>query len=121
MFRKVLLATLIATSLGSVPIVASARDIIVRVAPPPPRDEVVPAMRRGQAWVPGHWEWRRGQHIWVKGMYVRERRGYVYQPDRWVERKGGWYMERGRWGRGDRDGDGVRNRDDRAPNNPNRS
>jgi hypothetical protein len=42
----------------------------------------------------------------------------------WVERDGHWVMERGRWDRGgrhDRDGDGVPNRMDEHPNNPNRS
>ena len=29
-------------------------------------------------------------------------------------------MERGGWKRGDRDGDGVPNRQDKAPDNPNR-
>jgi hypothetical protein len=44
--------------------------------------------------------------------------------DNWVERDGRWAYQAGRWERGnrnrDRDGDGVPNRMDRAPNNPNR-
>ena len=36
------------------------------------------------------------------------------------DRDGRWNMNRGGWRRGDRDGDGVPNRLDNAPNNPNR-
>jgi hypothetical protein len=56
----------------------------------------------------------------MRGSWMRERRGYRYNQPIWVERNGRWFMERGHWRRGDRDGDGVPNRQDRAPNNPNR-
>jgi hypothetical protein len=49
---------------------------------------------------------------------VRERHGYYYAPTRWVERDGRHYYYGGGWRRGDRDGDGVPNRYDRAPDNP---
>lgn len=122
MIRKTLLATMVAASLGVgaivVPAMAEARDVIIRVAPPAPREEVVPAPRRGYLWTPGYWDWRGHRHVWVAGTYVRERRGYRYESPRWTERNGGWVIQRGHWGKGDRDGDGVPNRLDRAPNNP---
>lgn len=126
MLKKLLLATLVASAFAAVPVTSFAqqRTIIIREAPPPPREEVQPQLRRGHVWAPGHWEWRRGRHVWVAGREVRERRGYHWEPDRWVERNGRWEMRAGRWVRGnarDRDGDGVRNRDDARPNNPNRS
>lgn len=99
-----------ATSEASSPVVVS-----VRVAPPPLRYEVVPALRRGYIWVPGYWDWRGHRHVWVSGVWVRERRGYIYQPHRWEQRGEGWYLNRGRW---DRDGDGIPDRYDRHPNNP---
>jgi hypothetical protein len=139
MFRKILLASVIAASFASVPLTSFAqqRTIIIREAPPPPRDEAVPAMRRGHEWAPGHWAWRNGRHVWVRGKMMRERRGQHWVGDTWVERNGRWVYQAGHWQRGarnrDRDGDGVRNRNDRdrdgdgvpnrmdpAPNNPNR-
>ena len=120
MIKKVLLAALLAASFGTIATTASAQ-IIVRMAPPEPRMEVVPQPRRGHVWVAGHWGWRNNHHQWIKGSWIRERRGYHYNQPAWAERDGRWYMERGNWRRGDRDGDGVPNRLDRSPNNPNRS
>lgn len=119
MIRKTLLAAALAASLGAVVTPASAA-VYVRVAPPPPRVEVVPAPRAGRTWVGGHWEWRNRQHQWVAGNWIRDRRGYLYSQPAWVEDNGRWTMQRGSWRRGDRDGDGVPNRLDRAPDNPNR-
>ena len=121
MFKKILLASLIAASFASVPLTSFAqRTVIIREAPPPPREEVVPGPRRGQAWAPGHWAWRNGQHVWVSGHWMRARPGHRWVGDTWVERNGRWAYQGGRWERGDRDRDGVPNRFDRAPNNPNR-
>ena len=132
MLKKTLLVAIVAASLGSVAAPqASAADLYVRVAPPAPRVEYVPAPRHGYAWVPGYWDYRGHRHVWIAGTWVRERPGYRYVGPRWVERDGGWSMEHGRWARGDRDhdgianaydhdrdGDGVANRHDRAPDNP---
>jgi len=121
MFRKILLATLIAGSFASVPLTSYAqRTIIIREAPPPPRAEVVPGPRRGHVWAPGHWAWRDGRHVWISGHWLRERHGHRWVADNWVERNGRWAYNAGHWERGgrDRDHDGVPNRFDRAPNNP---
>lgn len=120
MIRKVLLAAILAASFTGIATTASAQ-IVVRVAPPSPRAEVVPQLRRGHVWVAGHWDWRNRNHQWVKGHWIRERRGYQYSQPAWMERDGRWHMQRGVWRRGDRDGDGVPNRQDRAPDNSNRS
>jgi len=119
MIKRVLAASAIAVALGAAAPVASA-DIYVRVAPPAPRTEFVPAPRHGYVWAPGYWDWRGHRHVWVSGHWVRERPGYVYYGPRWVERGNGWYMEHGRWSRGDRDHDGVPDRFDRHPDNPRR-
>jgi hypothetical protein len=50
-------------------------------------------------------------------MWVRARPGYAYRPPEWRERDGRWEYRRGYW---DRDRDGVPNRYDRRPDNPNR-
>lgn len=119
MIRKIVLAAIVAASFGSIAAPASAA-IYVQVAPPAPRVEVIPSPRRGHVWAAGHWEWKKNKHQWVKGTWIRERRGYIYNQPAWTERDGRWQMERGNWRRGDRDGDGVPNRQDRAPDNPNR-
>jgi hypothetical protein len=123
MFKKILLAAMIAGSIGSVALPASAAVIIVREAPPPPRDEVMPAPRHGYTWASGHWEWRNNKHQWVRGTWIRDRKGYVYHGPTWQEHDGRWQMSKGAWIRGqqDDDHDGVKNKDDHRPNNPNRS
>ena len=127
MFKKILIASLVATSFAGVPVISSAaqRAIVITEAPPPPREEPVPTLRRGYEWAPGHWVWRGNRHVWVAGHQIRERRGSHWVADRWVERNGRWVLVAGHWERGprmgDRDRDGVPNRLDSRPNNPNRS
>ena len=124
--RKMLLAALVASSLGIIPLQASAA-VYVDIAPPPPRHELVPTPRHGYVWAPGYWDWSHGRYHWVRGHWIRERRGMYWHPDRWESRDGRWVFERGGWHRerwerermADRDRDGVPNRFDRAPNNPN--
>jgi hypothetical protein len=119
MFRKLILAAVLAGSFAAIATPAAAQR---RTAPPEARTEATPEERRGYQWVAGHYEWRDSRYRWIAGHYVRERRGHRYNQAVWVERDGRWYLQRGSWQRrGDRDGDGVPNRDDRRPNNPNRS
>jgi hypothetical protein len=123
--RKLLVGALLAASIGIIPATASADvGIILDIAPPAPRYEVVPAPRPGYVWAPGFWDWRGARHVWVRGHWERERRGYHWNPSRWEQHNGRWVLNRGDWdrgehyARGDRDHDGVSNRFDRAPDNP---
>jgi hypothetical protein len=132
--QKLLLASLAAASIGLMPVPASADvGIYLDLAPPAPRYEVVPAPRAGYVWAPGYWSWRDGRHAWVAGHWIRERRGMYWHPDRWEQSEGRWAFKRGAWDRErfaenryehrstrDRDGDGVPDRFDRAPDNPHR-
>lgn len=120
MIKKLLIASLLAGPLGAVTAPAAASVVIVREAPPAPRAERMPQARRGYVWAPGHWARNNNRYVWVRGKYIRERKGYVYSAPAWRERDGRWQMEGGIWERTrrDRDGDGVRNRDDARPNNP---
>jgi hypothetical protein len=147
MFKKTfLVAVLSAASLGALsPLAANAAQYtIVRVAPPAPIEEVVPAARRGFVWAPGHYDYRGNQYSWVRGRWLRERPGHEWREARWVERDGRWHRvggdwvrrhdervmgfghgdervtHRKPWGARDKDGDGVRNRADRAPNDATR-
>ena len=121
--RKLLIAGMCVAALGgaAVPMVANAQvSVYFNSAPPPARYEAVPAARRGYIWVPGYWNARGNRHVWQAGRWERSRAGYNYVQPNWVERDNRWQLDRGRWNRGqrDRDGDGVRNNRDRAPNNP---
>jgi len=126
--RKLLLGALATAAIGVMPMPTfAATDIYVDIAPPAPRYEVVPAPRAGYVWAPGYWDWRGHRHVWIKGHWERERTGYYWHPNRWVEDSGRWKLEHGGWNHeryvenerhGDRDGDGVPNRYDRAPDNP---
>jgi hypothetical protein len=148
MKRKLIVAAALAfSSIGLAPLPASADvGIFVDAAPPAPRYEVVPAPRAGYVWQPGYYDWRNGHHVWVRGQWIRERKGYYWHPSRWEQRDGRWTLQKGRWdrerwadnrGRGgpggdrdrdgipnrfdrDKDGDGVRDSRDAAPNNPRR-
>ena len=118
--QKLVLAGLVAVMLGvGVSVPAAARtEVFVNIAPPAPRYEVVPAPRVGFVWVPGYWDWRGNRHVWVTGRWVKHRRGYYYEPARWIEHEGRWRYHAPGWRPGDRDGDGVPDRYDRAPDNP---
>lgn len=123
--RKLLLSAIVASTFAAAaPSAFAAVDVYVNVPPPALRYEVVPSDRAGYIWAPGYWNWRSNRHVWNKGHWERERHGYYYHPSRWTEREGRWVNERSRWDRnrpmGDRDGDGVPNRFDRAPDNPRR-
>lgn len=119
MIKKLVLTAMVAASLGSITLPASAATIVL-VAPPPLRAEVMPEPRHGHVWVAGHWGWSNHHHQWVQGAWLRERHGYQYEQPSWVERDGRWHMQRGNWRRGDRDGDGIPNRQDRRPDDPRR-
>jgi hypothetical protein len=119
--NKLLAAGLFVGTLAGVglPTAANAAvGVYLNVAPPPPRAEFVPAPRRGYVWVPGYWDVRGRHHVWRPGYWEVARRGYNYAPPVWVQRGDRWQLDRGGWRRGDRDGDGVPNRFDRAPGNP---
>jgi hypothetical protein len=106
-----------------VPVQAVAQSqttIIVRAAPPALRHESVPAARRGYEWAPGYWDWNGRKFVWSAGHWERERHGHRYQRPEWRQGQNGWQMERGGWQRRDRDGDGVPNRSDSRPNDPQR-
>ncbi|GAB3665887.1 YXWGXW repeat-containing protein [Ramlibacter alkalitolerans] len=143
MQRKSLLAAAFAAALMGFGAAAQAQyTAVVSVAPPAPRHEVVPAPRSGWVWAPGHYEWRGNEYAWVEGSWLRERVGYEYREPRWVQRgDGSWVFVGNNWERRqaareerreerraermargrDWDGDGIPDRRDRFPRNPNRS
>ena len=78
-------AALAMATLGAATTPASAAtSITVQIGPPPaPYYEAVPTPRRGQVWLPGHWEWR-GTWVWVPGHYVAVNNPQaVWVPGEW--------------------------------------
>ena len=120
MIRKLVLAALVAASFGSI-VPAATAAVTVQFAPPPLRREATPLPRQGYVWVDGHWDWKHSHHQWVSGTWIKARHGYHYNQPTWQERNGRWHLESGNWSRGDRDGDGVPNDRDRAPDDARRS
>jgi hypothetical protein len=97
---------------------AGDRMHAVRVAPPAPRHEAVPAARRGYEWAPGYWSWTGHRYSWTRGHWERARAGYAFRATTWEQTDGGWRQSRGGWMKRDRDHDGVPNRADDHPDNP---
>ena len=118
--KKVLISALFAagTIAAAATPLTSYAQIYVEVAPPAVRYEAVPAPRSGYVWSNGSWQYEGGRHVWAPGSWQADRPGYSYVQPAWVENNGRWSYQSSRW---DRDGDGVPNRSDRAPNNPNRN
>ena len=121
--KRILCATAAAllSTAAFLPQQASADTLVIRTAPPAPRHEVVPHARHGYEWAPGYWNWTGHRYVWMRGHWERERRGMAFHRPEWRQGDHGWELDRGGWRRGDRDGDGVPNRFDEHPNNPNRS
>jgi hypothetical protein len=125
MLKKiVLIACCSLTLMSGVSTIASAQDlsVVMRFGPPEPRTEYRPRARNGYTWADGHWESRGRRHTWVKGYWLRNQRGYNYEQARWEQDGNQWRMHRGKWQRNqpDRDHDGIKDRNDRQPNNPRR-
>ena len=75
-----------------------ARAIIdIDVAPPAPREEVVPPPRAGFVWAPGYWNWDGHKHVWAKGHWEKEHPGRHWVADRWEQRDGHWHHNAGHW------------------------
>jgi len=120
-FRKSLVVGLYAAALGAiaVPVTANAETVIYfNTAPPQARYEVVPAPRSGYVWSSGYWNARGQKHVWQNGHWERSRSGQHWTQSTWTQHDNRWELQRGRWNSGDRDGDGVPNSVDRAPDNP---
>lgn len=122
---------------GGVPVYNSPDQsvLVPRYAPPAPLYEAVPTAREGYVWSPGHYVWDNGRYHWRGGEWMAANPGYAWQAAHWEQRSdGSWYLVGGTWVRsdnyasyegrrgpwGDRDRDGIVNRDDRYPRDPGR-
>jgi WXXGXW repeat (2 copies) len=80
---------------------AADEQVVVRVAPPAPRVEVVPrAPSPHHVWAPGYWGWRHPVgHVWYGGHWIVAQPGYAWEPAHWSERGGYWHFVEGHWRR----------------------
>ena len=88
--------------LGVAALVASIANqayaaVIVGVAPPVARVEVVPAARVGYVWAPGYWRWNGHRYYWVSGYWVPARHGYRWVPSHWSAYGARWRYVPGYW------------------------
>jgi hypothetical protein len=86
-----------AATLTSATAEARVVEVYATEAPPPLREEVIPAPRHGYVWSPGYWNWSHRKYVWSSGHYVRGRAGYHYTPARWDRDGDRWRYYGGRW------------------------
>src|SRR5262245_46605309 len=96
--RSVLLGAL-AVAMSAAALPADA-DVYVRIGPPPPRVEAIPAPPVGPhrwVWMVGYWRWDGHGYVWARGRYVRREHGawraghWEHRPRDWVWVGGGWH------------------------------
>ena len=72
---------------------------IIRVAPPPPRVEVIPARPSPwHIWQRGNWMYGPAGYTWHPGRYVMPpTQGLAWVPEEWVSFGGGYHLVPGHW------------------------
>jgi len=78
---------------------AQSTVIIAPQAPPPVREEIIPAApSTSVVWQPGRWSWNGASYVWIGGQYVaRPRPEVAWLPGHWDQGPGGWTWVDGRW------------------------
>jgi hypothetical protein len=74
-------------------------EVEVKVEPPAPRVEVIPAAPSPKHfWIHGYWGWSGGAHVWMPGRYELLRPGWAWTEARWAPVGAGVYhFYPGRW------------------------
>lgn len=80
----------------------AASEVVVAQPPPPPpppvREVIVERPSYAAVWVPGHWEFVRGQYVWVGGFWtIPPRARYAYVAPHWEPRGHTYVYIRGYW------------------------
>jgi hypothetical protein len=76
-------------------------DVVVEVAPPAARVEVVGrAPSPHHFWIPGYWNWEGGRHVWMGGRWEMGRPGWGWHRAEWLHERGHWRFAPGYWHRG---------------------
>jgi hypothetical protein len=87
---------------------ASAQVVILPLAPPPPRVEVITrAPDRAHFWAPGYWGYEPGYgQRWYPGQWLEYRPGYTWYRPGWSHERDGWAFHNAGWAPGGRGGFG---------------
>jgi len=76
-------------------------QIAIRIAPPPPRREIIPVRPRDHrdwVWRGGYNRWDGGRYVWVPGSYVAPpHRGARWVPGHWRHTRRGYIWIEGHW------------------------
>jgi hypothetical protein len=79
----------------------SYSQISIRIGPPRPPREVIPARPYGHrdwVWHAGYHRWDGQRYVWVPGTYVAPpRRGARWVPGHWRNTPRGWVWREGHW------------------------
>jgi hypothetical protein len=79
----------------------AAAQVVVRVGPPPPRHEVIPARPYGHpdwVWRGGYQRWDGRHYVWAPGYYVAPpRHGARWVPGHWRSTPHGYVWVEGFW------------------------
>lgn len=99
--NKTLLAAAIGGLMFSATSLTASAQVVIRVRPPEPIVEVVPAQpadHPNYAWHPGYYRWDGAAYVWVKGTYVEAPRAHdVWVEGHWVADGDGWAWREGHW------------------------
>jgi WXXGXW repeat (2 copies) len=99
MTRNLLGAVALGTLVFSGAAPGFAADVVIKVAPPALRAEVVPKSPGVDfAWRPGNWRWNGTAHEWAGGEYMRRPHpGAEWAAGNWEHRGEGWGWNEGHW------------------------
>ena len=94
--------TMAVGTLGFATVTNAARvvDVEIGVAPPPPAEQtivVIPAVREGFIYEPGHYGWDGQRYVWVEGQYVPNREGHQWRHYTLEQRGDKWHYRVGHW------------------------
>lgn len=78
---------------------SAGAQVYVRVGPPAPLREVVPApVHPGWVWQPGYHRWDGVRYVWVPGAYAAPpRAGLRWRPGHWRNGRRGYVWVEGHW------------------------
>jgi hypothetical protein len=78
---------------------AAAQEVVVGVAPPVPRVEIIPrAPSPHHFWVGGYWGYRPSYgYVWNRGYWESPRVGWGWAPAHWSAYGGRWHFAGGHW------------------------
>jgi hypothetical protein len=72
-------------------------DIVLKNAPPAPKQEAEPGPRAGLVWSPGFWNYVGGWYVWEAGHWELDRADQSYLKPGWQKVIHGWKLQRGEW------------------------